>query len=523
MKRHVGDIEPVPTKRVFYSIIADYDVNRSICELVDNAIDEWVRGGRTHPLEVRIELDPDQQSIEIQDNAGGVARDEIEILVGPGYSSNSGEGSTIGYFGVGTKRAVVALAQQISMRTCRADGPTHQVEYDDAWLETDSWRLPVFEVAPIPGGTTIITLSRLRHVISDELIENLRVHLGATYAIFVKGGNFSLLVNKQEVTAVEFEAWAYPPDFPPMRFHGDLHLAHGKVVAVEALVGLTNVSSPATGEYGLYLYCNNRLIVRGLKSHHVGFDKGNIGVPHPDLSLVRAIVRLRGETKDMPWNSSKAGINYSHHVFTSLRPWLISAMKEYATVSRRLAGQWETAVFAHKEGRPREVFIPDFPTAKKNYLPNLPSRAAPSVSLKAMNKNIVEERPWTRGLIGGLSAVRHLDKGKLGDGNRVALIVLDSMLEIAFKEYLVNEVTGSYYSNEELRRIFNARNLVHDEVKKHVPMTRNFWQKVRYYYDLRCKLVHERSTVAIADDDIEDFRQLIEQALGKLFELKIPK
>lgn len=39
VKKQVGTIEAIPSKRLFLSIIADYDLNRSICELVDNAPD----------------------------------------------------------------------------------------------------------------------------------------------------------------------------------------------------------------------------------------------------------------------------------------------------------------------------------------------------------------------------------------------------------------------------------------------------------------------------------------------------
>jgi len=41
MKKEIGIVDAVPSKRLFLSIIADYDLNRSICELIDNAIDIW--------------------------------------------------------------------------------------------------------------------------------------------------------------------------------------------------------------------------------------------------------------------------------------------------------------------------------------------------------------------------------------------------------------------------------------------------------------------------------------------------
>jgi hypothetical protein len=41
-----------------------------------------------------------------------------------------------------------------------------------------------------------------------------------------------------------------------------------------------------------------------------------------------------------------------------------------------------------------------------------------------------------------------------------------------------------------------------------------------HYYRLRCKLVHERVTVGISDDQIRDFREVVESVLKKLYKLK---
>jgi len=43
MKKQVGTIGATPSKRLFLSIIADYDLSRSICELVNNGLGVWVR------------------------------------------------------------------------------------------------------------------------------------------------------------------------------------------------------------------------------------------------------------------------------------------------------------------------------------------------------------------------------------------------------------------------------------------------------------------------------------------------
>jgi hypothetical protein len=64
MKKEVDRLDATPSKRLFLSIIADYDLNRSICELVDNGLDVWVRGGKARDITIEIFLDKGQQTIE---------------------------------------------------------------------------------------------------------------------------------------------------------------------------------------------------------------------------------------------------------------------------------------------------------------------------------------------------------------------------------------------------------------------------------------------------------------------------
>src|SRR5712664_2045581 len=117
MKKETDTIDATPSKRLFLSIIADYDLNRSICELVDNALDVWVRGGKTKHIGIGITLNKVQQTITVEDDAGGLAKSDLRYVVGPGQTGTSPTDETIGIFGVGTKRAVVALAQDIAIKT----------------------------------------------------------------------------------------------------------------------------------------------------------------------------------------------------------------------------------------------------------------------------------------------------------------------------------------------------------------------------------------------------------------------
>lgn len=45
-------------------------------------------------------------------------------------------------------------------------------------------------------------------------------------------------------------------------------------------------------------------------------------------------------------------------------------------------------------------------------------------------------------------------------------------------------------------------------------------KKIAHYSDLRNKLIHQRATAGIADKEIEDFREVTEAVLKKLYKLK---
>src|SRR6266566_4884218 len=145
MKNQIDELDATPSKRLFLSIIADYDLNRSICELVDNALDVWVRGSRSAKVTISIQLDTRQQTIVVQDDAGGLPRSDLRYIVGPGETGTQPTDETIGIFGVGTKRAVVALAQDVKITTRFPKEKTYQIDFDDKWLEDNDWELPVYE------------------------------------------------------------------------------------------------------------------------------------------------------------------------------------------------------------------------------------------------------------------------------------------------------------------------------------------------------------------------------------------
>jgi len=60
-KTEIGPLDGTPVKRMFWSIISDYDLKTALCELIDNAIDMWVLSKSKKPLSIVVLLDPVRQ------------------------------------------------------------------------------------------------------------------------------------------------------------------------------------------------------------------------------------------------------------------------------------------------------------------------------------------------------------------------------------------------------------------------------------------------------------------------------
>jgi hypothetical protein len=132
---------------------------------------------------------------------------------------------------------------------------------------------------------------------------------------------------------------------------------------------------------------------------------------------------------------------------------------------------------------------------------------------------LADRKPWTVGLFESIIAVDWVLKQNFQQKNRIALILLDSTLEIAFKEYLLNE-SGQAYSAARFQQLLSNRADVQKEVAKYARISRTDWGKINHYYRSRNQLIHQRSSAAINNREISDFRRTVERVLTRLFGLK---
>ena len=268
--------------------------------------------------------------------------------------------------------------------------------------------------------------------------------------------------------------------------------------------------------------------MKEVKARDVGYlVSAEAGVPHPDASLCRVLIEFHGPAELMPWNSSKSGLNFSHPAFMQIRRRVLDFASYYTGLSRRLKDQWDGAVFNHTVGEMETIDAAEALSSKRKVLPKLPRSRNPShiEVLKERNKKILSNKPWTLGLIEAMGLVDLIGRQKYETKNRAALILLDSNFEIALKEFIVHrkDLFPAYtYTNVKLTTLFGQRTNVIKEVQVHIKFPKTLIDKVNHYYDLRNNLIHQRASVLITDNQVEDYRKTIERVLKKLFDVKFP-
>ena len=111
--------------------------------------------------------------ISVKDNAGGVKLDDLNVLIAPGGNRNDPLAELIGVFGVGAKRAAIALAENIEIRTRHENGKTHELDITKQWVESD-------DCCQYAHGSSAINLHR-------EIALNQSRALGMSYSVCLAG------------------------------------------------------------------------------------------------------------------------------------------------------------------------------------------------------------------------------------------------------------------------------------------------------------------------------------------------
>jgi hypothetical protein len=516
----VGYIDVTPDKRIIQSIASDIDLKKGILELVDNAIDEWrLRGNPT--LKVELTLNVNDKSLTYSDNAGGIKESNLNMILQPGGTTRKSEEVSIGEFGIGSKRAIVALSRDAEVISRFESADTFKIVVDDSWASSDSWKIPKYRTAQIEPGSTRIVFRSSKFDFNLEILREVKRLLAETYC-FVLSKRFTLRVNKQGVKPNAFKDWAFPRHGRHPRTYKTFISVDGRRVNVAATIGLMRESSQ-TGEYGFDFFCNDRMILKNYKGPEIGFTTGILGYPHAAIAWFKGIVRITGANADMPWNSTKSGLDFSNPIVQPLKDKLVTLAKPYVQLSRRLAGDSKKQIAAFPAGHIETVNLTSQEelALSPDDVPQLPpGKRSQADALLSQNRAQIKKFPWTRALVENIYVVDLiLRKFKLENKNRFALILLDTCLEVAFRDYLFR-VSGLKFTRDQRKELIQRKNL-QAAVSDNSKLPKEIWKSVDFFYELRNSLYHEVACPEITDSDIDNFRKLVATVLHSLHGISV--
>ena len=320
------------------------DLNRSeaLLELIDNSIDAWRRRREKDPtttakrLRIYIDVDPLEDRLVYEDNAGGVSPDRIENLVIPGHSETTDLEKTIGSYRTGGKKAVFKLALDVNIRTRYLDPAGYaddalQIHLDRLWLEHPTvYEFPVYvmKIPDIERGQTRYTF-RLRDGWDTETFDQVSTEIQRTYTLLMLRFPIQIFFNDREHPLEPLaDLYAFTgthddqTDLRPQRinFHTDLRWRNRThPVRVEMILGCRTTTASSRGEdgAGIDLYGNDRLFVLRdqeiVKTWYPSIPKGAARL------LVRGLINIHAPNIFVPWDVHKRHLNADRELVTLLR------------------------------------------------------------------------------------------------------------------------------------------------------------------------------------------------------------
>lgn len=352
-----------PSKAFFISMLTrDIDLSDCVLDLLDNAVDGITEAAKRAGIELpedkpfagrEVRLTLDGTKFAIEDKSGGIpihVAEQYAFRFGRPDDAGSAKDGTIGFYGIGMKRAIFKMGNIIALRTSTGT-ESFDLNLDvDAWkrdpqnktsedgAEIPDWSFELTNVVrqdtSVQQGTSIeITelhsgISRMfqNKVFLDGLVKT----ISRDYAFIISRG-LEVFLNGQRISAV----------MPVLRVGDELspyfHVETKDGVQIELSVGLSNpppddVSAlgrrPDIETYGWYIVCNDRVVVNADKSEDTVWGHRPVPTWHPQFAGFMGIARFTSDDPwKLPWKTTKRDVEKSNEFYQHALPLMLRATK----------------------------------------------------------------------------------------------------------------------------------------------------------------------------------------------------
>jgi hypothetical protein len=318
------DVDFEPTKQLFIDVLTkDISIRDCILDLLDNSVDSYVRHKTKGRRKIALDLNG---RIAIVDNCGGISKDDMEKEVFRfGVSKPKAQVSTIGFYGIGLKRALFKLGKSFVLETddgrdyCKLDLTV------DEWLTQEGWKhegeTRKSRLQPKQKPYTKIVVKELREetkeIFTDVFVNDLRETIRIYYTLYSqKRIDFSFRGKKLAPFDLKIRVGG---EYSPANVFEEIDGVQAKITCwIEPSEKRTE---KVRGYQGWNVFMNDRLVIHDDVSEATGWsgEDGQLPKMHPIYNQFRGLVFLNSKDPSrLPINTMKNGFNTENKVYHRL-------------------------------------------------------------------------------------------------------------------------------------------------------------------------------------------------------------
>jgi hypothetical protein len=371
------------------TMTSDVELMDAIFDLVDNSIDaarniiisdeKFTKDQYSLPDNYsgyEIKIDFSDKKISIADNCLGIDSDTIEnTAFYTGKKSNHHFG--IGHYGLGLKRALLKAGKTFYLKSDNGKD-LYISRFSHDVLSGDKEKKLIakkYETQNRIG--TYFSAEDLRkdiqnQISSSEWIEELINYLSIRYSIFIEKG---LKIELRSHVFLSSDFIPISSSLPKFRSDGPLKsfsdtYTHDEELSVFFDVGVHHkylfpgeygshankkITKEITKEYGIYIICNDRVIVTHSFEKKYGFKTS----PHSEYNGFLCYVRMiSSNPANLPWNTTKTEIITHSPLFVEAKKPIEKLALKYRTKAKKVINTWLSKDIKHlpEDDRKKEFY-----------------------------------------------------------------------------------------------------------------------------------------------------------------------
>lgn len=402
-----------PTKGFFVRMITrDITLEDCILDLIDNSVDGAWRSEGSRPMGLadganlssyQIYIDAYSDRFVIRDNCGGMSLDDAadNAFSFGRPATEEQDDYSIGVYGIGMKRAVFKLGNDVRIRSTFTDANGSRLPFAVPIIVTDwltknepPWDFDIVDDAPLDeDGVEIVvktlTPSAQSAFDSPAFIQNLRRMIARDYSLHINRG-LKIILNGLEIAGWKIEL-RQSEDFRPMRLDYEDEV-DGEKVLVEVIGGMAapppESSDPSEDDegdrrFGWYVICNGRIVLAADKTTVAGWGSEDWPQWHRQYSgFIGIILFTAANAAALPLTTTKRSVDTSSEVYRRSRPSMRDVTRKWIDYTNQRKQALDDAKKKEAEASPVPIYnVPKQAAVKlPSYVPKPPAERTANIN-----------------------------------------------------------------------------------------------------------------------------------------------